>query len=98
MARWRAAVAMAVLLGAGPAIAAPCGAPTRRDGYEQLDQGYLALYNLDFDRAENAFIEWEMRGPRNPLGSASRASGCLFREFERLGVLRSDKTRFTRTS
>ena len=90
LARWRVAPAIAVLLAAGSAIGAPCSAPTRGDGYEQLDQGYRAIYNLDFDRAESAFTQWEMREPENPLGPASRASGFLFREFERLGVLRSE--------
>jgi hypothetical protein len=84
-------VAVAVaLLAAGPATASACGAPTRRDGYEQLDQGYRALYNLDFDRADSDFIRWETQDPENPLGPASRASGYLFREFERLGVLRTE--------
>lgn len=90
MAGWRVAAAIAVLLAAASAIAAPCGAPTRRDGYQQLDQGYRALYNLDFDGAESAFVRWEMNESRNPLGPASRASGYLFREFERLGVLRTE--------
>lgn len=90
MARWRIAAAIAVLLATGSAIADSCGAPTRRDGYDQLDQGYRDLYNLDFDGAESAFVRWEMNEPRNPLGPASRASGYLFREFERLGVLRTE--------
>lgn len=90
MVGWRAAAAIVALMAARPAIAAPCGMPTGTDGYDQLDQGYRALYNLDFDRAENAFTQWEMREPENPLGPASRASGLLFREFERLGVLRSE--------
>jgi hypothetical protein len=90
MTGWRAAAAIVVIVAAGPAIAEPCGAPTGTDGYELLDQGYRALYNLDFDRAENAFVRWEMHEPRNPLGPASRASSYLFREFERLGVLRSE--------
>jgi hypothetical protein len=89
MAGWRTAAATVVLL-AARANAGPCGLPTGTDGYEQLDQGYRALYNLDFDRAENAFMRWETHEPRNPLGPASRASGYLFREFERLGVLRSE--------
>jgi hypothetical protein len=90
MAGWCAAAAIVVLLAAVPAIADPCGAPTGTDGYEPLDQGYRALYNLDFDGAENAFMQWEMHEPRNPLGPASQASGYLFQEFERLGVLRSE--------
>jgi hypothetical protein len=90
MARWRVAAAMIVLLTAAPAFARPCGAPTGTDGYEELDQGYRALYNLDFDRADKTFMQWEMHEPQNPLGPASRASGYLFQEFERLGVLRSE--------
>lgn len=90
MAAWRAAATTVVLMAATLAIAAPCGVPNGTDGYDQLDQGYGALYSLDFDRAESAFIRWEMNEPWNPLGPASRASGYLFREFERLGVLRSE--------
>jgi hypothetical protein len=81
---------MVVSLIAGPAFAGACGAATGTDGYDQLDQGYRALYNLDFDRAESTFVRWEMNEPRNPLGPASRASGYLFQEFDRLGVLRSE--------
>jgi hypothetical protein len=61
-----------------------------RGPYEQLDQGYHALYNLDFDRAENIFMRWEEHEPQNALGPASRTSGYLFQEFERLGVLRAE--------
>jgi hypothetical protein len=86
----RVAGAITFLLTAAPLFAGPCGVPAGTDGYEQLDQGYRALYNLDFDRAEDAFVRWEIHEPRNPLGPASRASGYLFREFERLGVLRSE--------
>lgn len=81
---------MTVLLTVAPAFARLCGPPTGTDGYEQLDQGYGALYGLDFDRAERTFMQWELREPQNALGPASRASGYLFQEFERLGVLRSE--------
>jgi hypothetical protein len=65
MAGWRAAAAIVVLLGAGPAIADPCGAPTGTDGYELLDQGYRALYNLDFDRVSALLLRVEQaEGPR----------------------------------
>jgi hypothetical protein len=90
MTGWRVAAAIVMFVAAGSAAAEPCSAPTGTDGYELLDQGYRALYNLDFDGAENAFVSWEMLEPRNPLGPASRASGDLFREFDRLGVLRSE--------
>jgi hypothetical protein len=81
---------MILLLTAGPANAGPCGAPSGKDGYEQLDQGYRALYNLDFDGGERIFMQWAMHEPQNPLGPVSRASGYLFQEFERLGVLKSE--------
>jgi hypothetical protein len=89
MARWLVTAAVIVCLTA-PAFACLCGASSGTDDYEQLDQGYRALYNLDFDRAEKTFMHWEMHAPRNALGPASRASGYLFQEFERLGVLRSE--------
>jgi len=89
MARWCVTVAMIAWLTA-PAFARLCGAPSGTDGYEQLDQGYRALYNLDFDGAEKTFMQWEMHAPQNALGPASRASGYLFQEFKRLGVLRSE--------
>jgi hypothetical protein len=90
MAIWRVGVAVIVLLTAAPAVAGPCSAPTGTDGYERLDQGYRALYELDFDRGERVFLQWEMHEPQNPLGPASRASGYLFQEFERLGTLKSE--------
>jgi hypothetical protein len=90
MSRWHVAVAMTVLLTATTALASPCGAPTGSGRYEQLDQGYRALYNLDFEGAEKTFLQWEIHEPQNPLGPASRASGYLFQEFERLGVLKSE--------
>lgn len=61
MLRRRAGTAIVVLIGARLAIAAACSAPTGTDGYDQLDQGYHALYNPHFDRADNAFTQWEMR-------------------------------------
>lgn len=90
MARWRVLASVIVFLTAAPAFSNPCGTTGVTGNYEQLDQGYRALYNLDFDGAEKTFQQWQMREPQNPLGPASRASGYLFREFERLGVLRSE--------
>ena len=90
MSRWHVAVAIIVLLTAVPAIAGPCGVPVGNDGYEQLDQGYRALYNLDFDGGQRLFMQWAMHEPQNPLGPVSQASGYLFQEFERVGVLKSE--------
>ncbi len=90
MSRWHVGVAMSVLLTAVPAIAGPCGPPVGNDGYEQLDQGYRARYNLDFDNGHRLFVQWAMHEAQNPLGPVSQASGYLFQEFERLGVLKSE--------
>lgn len=90
MSRWHVAVAIVVLLTAVPAIADLCSVPVGNDGYEQLDQGYRALYNLDFDGGQRLFMQWALHEPQNPLGPVSRASGYLFQEFERLGILKSE--------
>jgi len=52
-----------------------------------LDQGFSSLYNLDFAGAQKDFAAWETQHPGNPVGPVSEAAGCLFSEFNRLGVL-----------
>jgi hypothetical protein len=56
----------------------------------QLDQGYRAMYNLDFGEAHKQFAEFERDQPADPFGPASDAAAYLFSEFERLKVLRSE--------
>ena len=56
----------------------------------QLDKGYTAMYNLDFNGAHKAFAEFEKQQPNDPFGPASDAAAYLFSEFERLKVLRSE--------
>ena len=56
----------------------------------QLDQGYRAMYNLDFNGAHKAFGDFEKQQPTDPFGPASDAAAYLFSEFERLKVLRSE--------
>ncbi len=68
-----------------PASAAP---PTIDNS--QLDKGYSAMYNLDFNGAHKAFAEFEQQQPSDPFGPASQAAAYLFSEFERLKVLRSE--------
>jgi hypothetical protein len=72
------------------AQASLCGKPAADDDYEQLDQGFHALYDLDFAGGQHKFMAWETLHPRNPLGPAVSASGYLFQEFERLGVLKAE--------
>jgi hypothetical protein len=82
-------IGMFAMLAEMPAWASPCSAVAADSDY-LLDDGYAALYDLDFERGDTLFVKWEAQHPGNALGPASRASGYLFQEFERLGVLRSE--------
>ena len=88
--KWLMILFFVNILGSVPALAGPCRMPEADDGYEQLDHGFHALYDLDFAGAEKAFVAWQSQNPRNPLGPVSRASGYLFQEFDRLGVLKAE--------
>lgn len=87
---WLKFVLFGTILASIPAQASLCRQPAADDGYEQLDQGFHALYDLDFAGGESTFVAWETLHPRNPLAPAARASGYLFQEFERLGVLKAE--------
>jgi len=52
-----------------------------------LNDGYHALYNLDFAAAHGHFQQWMTAHPEDPLGPASDAAAFIFTEFDRLGVL-----------
>ena len=52
-----------------------------------LNDGYYALYNLNFDAAHGYFQQWMTAHPEDPLGPASDAAAFIFTEFDRLGVL-----------
>ena len=52
-----------------------------------LDRGFVGLYNLDFGGAQQDFAAWQRMHPEDPMGPVSEAAGCLFSEFNRLGVL-----------
>jgi hypothetical protein len=64
-----------------------------------LNDGYHALYNLDFTAAHAHFHQWMTAHPEDCLGAASDAAAYIFTEFDRLGVLDielfSDDNRFT---
>lgn len=68
-------------------------------GGTPLNDGYHAMYNLDFGSAHSHFQQWMTAHPEDCLGSASDAAAYLFTEFDRLGVLDielfSDDDRFT---
>src|SRR5271169_5838450 len=52
-----------------------------------LNDGYFALYNLEFDAAHGHFQQWMTAHPDDCLGFASDAAAYIFTEFDRLGVL-----------
>jgi hypothetical protein len=64
-----------------------------------LNDGYHAMYNLDFATAHNHFQQWISSHPEDCLGPASDAAAFLFTEFDLLGVLDielfADDDRFT---
>jgi hypothetical protein len=55
-----------------------------------LDQGYSAMYDLDFEGAHRCFRDWERAHPDDPFGPVSDAAAYLFFEFDRLKILRSE--------
>jgi hypothetical protein len=55
--------------------------------HPSLEQGFLLLYNLDFDQAHQVFLSWQREHPQDPVGPTAEAAGILFSEFHRLGVL-----------
>jgi tetratricopeptide (TPR) repeat protein len=64
-----------------------------------LNDGYYAMYNLDFPAAHSHFEQWINTSPNDCLGPASNAAAFMFNEFELLGVLDielfADDQRFT---
>jgi hypothetical protein len=59
----------------------------RPEAVSPLDRGFSGLYNLDFADAQKDFTTWQQLHPDDPVGPVSEAAGCLFSEFNRLGVL-----------
>jgi hypothetical protein len=57
------------------------------DSAPTIENGYAAMYNLEFDKAHDIFAQWERMHPEDPMGPASDAAAYLFSEFDRLHVL-----------
>ena len=52
-----------------------------------LERGFQLLYNLDFSQAQKQFSAYQEQHPDDPMGAVSEASGLLFSELNRLGIL-----------
>ncbi|HEY4050634.1 MAG TPA: hypothetical protein VGM27_27525 [Acidobacteriaceae bacterium] len=48
------------------------------------------MYNLQFVAAHQIFARYQQSHPDDPMGPVSNAAACLFYEFDRLKILRSD--------
>jgi len=63
---------------------------TASDAYPAaLDQGFQSLYNLNFDYAQQQFATYQNQHPDDPMGPVAEASGLLFSELNRAGLLSS---------
>ena len=56
----------------------------------ELYDGWLAMYDLNFQNAHQRISRWEAAHPQNALGPASQAAAYLFAELARLGALESE--------
>src|SRR5690349_11115721 len=76
-------LALFLILAGGPLFAAD----TTNVSDHSLHAGFQLLYNLEFDRAHQTFVDWQQKYPDDPMGPVSDAAGMLFSEFNRLGIL-----------
>lgn len=52
-----------------------------------LEDGYHAMYNLQFEDAHRIFGQWQETQPDDPFAHVSDAAAYLFSEFDRLHIL-----------
>jgi hypothetical protein len=79
-------VLVSLLIGISPGRAAASSLPHSEEVY----QGWLKMYDLQFDEAHRIFGQWTQNHPADPLGPASDAAAYLFSELARLGALESE--------
>jgi hypothetical protein len=79
-------VLVSLLIGITPGRAAASSLPHSEEVY----QGWLKMYDLQFDEAHRIFGQWTQNHPGDPLGPASDAAAYLFSELARLGALESE--------
>ncbi len=68
----------------------PLAAAARAEEYPLLDEAFTQLYNFNFPAAQASVNREIAAHPDDPLPYAVRASGYLFQELDRLGVLESE--------
>jgi tetratricopeptide (TPR) repeat protein len=71
------------LVGAATVTAAPRYQPA-------LDEAFSHLYSSDFDGAQLILDRYLKQSPNDPVGYSVKASGYLFSELHRLGILEAD--------
>jgi hypothetical protein len=64
-----------------------CTAVAADSSPASLDHGFLLLYNLDFDRAQEQFASYQQQHANDPMGPVAEAAGLLFSELNRAGAL-----------
>jgi hypothetical protein len=72
---------------AGPSPSASNAAALK---LSSLNQGYLQMYDRQFEAAHKTFVEYERERPDDPLAPASDAAAYLFGEFDRLHILQTE--------
>ena len=55
-----------------------------------LDSAFAHLYSSDFTSAQKVLDDYVAQHPEDPVGFSVRASGYLFSELDRLGILEAD--------
>ena len=71
-------------------VALPLCAETSVRYQPALDSAFTQLYSSDFTRAQKVLEDYLSVHPGDPVGYAVRASGYLFSELDRLGILEAD--------
>ena len=81
-----ALVLLSLISGISPIRAADSTLPHSEEVY----QGWLKMYDLEFDDAHRIFGQWTQNHTADVLGPASDAAAYLFSELARLGALESE--------
>jgi hypothetical protein len=71
-------------------LALPVFAETQPRYQPVLDDAFTHLYSSDFATAQRLLDDYVSGHPADPVGFAVRASGYLFFELDRMGVLEAD--------